>query len=68
MDLPHTTTVWIVRQGMPFACAAVWPGWRHRRAGERLEVWLEAGAETHGGDMLDVLEPLTSPLRASGEA
>jgi hypothetical protein len=68
MDLPHITTVWIVRQGMRFAWAAVGPGLRHRGAGERLEAGLEAMVGARGVSVLGLLEPLTSPLRATREA
>jgi hypothetical protein len=65
MDLPHTTTVWIVRQGIRLAWAMASLAERLGDAGVRLEVRLDATAAARGVDMLDVLEPLTRDLSVS---
>jgi hypothetical protein len=68
MDLPHITTVWIDRQGMRFARAAVGPGLSHRDPRERLEAGLEAMVGAVGVGLRSLLDPLTGPIRATGEA
>jgi hypothetical protein len=60
MTLPHTTTVWMIRQGIRFAWAMAGAAERLGNAGERLEARLDAVAVAQGVDMRDVLEPLTA--------
>jgi hypothetical protein len=62
MDLPHMTTVWIVRQRVRFAWAMAGAARQLGGAGERLEVWLDAVAVAQRVDMRDMLAPLTEPL------
>ena len=62
MTLKHTTTVWLIRQGVRLAWAMAHAAERLGSAGERLEVRLDAVAGAQGVDMRDVLEPLTKPL------
>jgi hypothetical protein len=68
MGLPHITTVWILRQSTRSAWGLVGPGLRRRDAGERLEARLGAMVGARGIGLLGMLEPLTSPLTATGEA
>jgi hypothetical protein len=68
MMLPHTTTVWTIRQGVRLAWAMARASERLGSAGERLEARLDAVAVAQSVDMRDVLEPLTRHLRASREA
>jgi hypothetical protein len=67
MTHPHSTTVWIVRQGirLPGAMAAL--AERLGDSAARLEVRLDATATAHGVDTLDVFEPLTRGLSVSSD-
>ena len=62
MTLSHTTTVWMIRQGVRLAWAAARAAQQLGDAGERLESRLDAVAMVRGVDMLDVLAPLTELL------
>jgi hypothetical protein len=65
MTLKHTTTVWLIRQGVRLAWAMARAAQRLGDAGVRLEVRLDAMAAARGVDMLDVVAPLTAPLSAA---
>jgi len=62
MTLSHTTTVWMIRQGVRLAWATARAAQQLGYAGERLESRLDAVAMVRGVDMLDVLAPLTELL------
>lgn len=65
MALPHTTTVWTIRQGVRLAWAMARASERLGSAEVRLQTWLETVADARDVDMRDVLEPLTLPLSGS---
>jgi hypothetical protein len=58
MTLPHTTMVWLIRQGVCLAWLIAHAAERLGDAGVRLEVRLDDIAVAQGVDMLEVLAPL----------
>jgi hypothetical protein len=65
MMLPHSTTVWSIRQGVRLAWALASAAEQLGITGERLENRQEAVALARGVDIRTVLEPLTASLSAS---
>jgi hypothetical protein len=65
MAIPHSTTVWTIRQGVRLAWALARASERLGSAEVRLQTWLETVADARDVDMRDVLEPLTLPMSGS---